>query len=31
MRWAEQVAHMGEIINVYKVLVWKAEGKTPLA
>jgi hypothetical protein len=30
MRWAENVARMGEDRNVYKVLVAKPEGKRPL-
>jgi hypothetical protein len=30
MRWAEHVAHMGEEIKVYKVLVGKPEGKRSL-
>jgi hypothetical protein len=30
MRWAGQVAHMGEGRNVYKDLVRKPEGKIPL-
>jgi hypothetical protein len=30
MRWAGQVAHMGEERKVYKVLVGKPEGKRPL-
>jgi hypothetical protein len=30
MRWAGHVARMGEGINVYRVLVGKPEGKTPL-
>jgi hypothetical protein len=30
MRWAEHVAHMGEEMKVYKVLVGKPEGKRPL-
>jgi hypothetical protein len=30
MRWAGHVAHMGEERKVYKVLVGKPEGKTPL-
>jgi hypothetical protein len=29
MRWAERVARMGEIINVYSILVGKPEGKRP--
>jgi len=27
MRWAEYVAHMGEMTDVYRVLVGKPEGK----
>jgi hypothetical protein len=27
MRWAEHVAHMGEMRNVYKILVGRHEGK----
>jgi hypothetical protein len=27
MRWAGHVAHVGEMINVYKMLVGKSEGK----
>ena len=30
MRWEEHVARMGEKIGVYRVLVWKPEGKRPL-
>jgi hypothetical protein len=30
MRWAEHVARMGERRGVYRVLVWKPEGKRPL-
>jgi hypothetical protein len=30
MRWAEHVALMGERRGVYRVLVGKPEGKTPL-
>jgi hypothetical protein len=30
MRWAEYIAHMGERSCVYKVLVGKPDGKTPL-
>jgi hypothetical protein len=30
MRWAGHVAHMGEERNVYRVLVWRPEGKRPL-
>jgi hypothetical protein len=30
MRWAGHVARMGEGRNVYRVLVWKPEGKRPL-
>jgi hypothetical protein len=30
MRWAEHVAHMGEERKVYKVLVAKPKGKSPL-
>jgi hypothetical protein len=30
MRWAEHVAHMGEERKLYRVLVWKPEGKRPL-
>jgi hypothetical protein len=30
MRWAEQVARMGEERVVYRVLVGKPEGKRPL-
>ena len=30
MRWAGHVACMGEERGVYKVLVWKPEGKRPL-
>jgi hypothetical protein len=30
MRWAGQVARMGEWRNVYRVLVGKPEGKGPL-
>ena len=30
MRWARHVAHMGEERGVYKVLVWKPEGRRPL-
>jgi hypothetical protein len=30
MRWVGHVAHMGERRGVYRVLVWKPEGKRPL-
>jgi hypothetical protein len=30
MRWAEHVARMGERRDVYRVLVWRPEGKRPL-
>jgi hypothetical protein len=30
MRWAEHVAHMGDRIRLYRVLVGKPEGKRPL-
>ena len=30
MRWAEHVAHMGEMRGVYRVLVDKPEGTRPL-
>jgi len=30
MRWAGHVARMGEKRGVYRVLVWKPEGKRPL-
>ena len=30
MRWAGHMAHMGERRGVYRVLVWKREGKRPL-
>jgi len=30
MRWAGHVARMGERRGVYRVLVWKPEGKRPL-
>ena len=30
MRWAGHVARMGEGRGVYRVLVWKPEGRTPL-
>jgi len=30
MRWAGHVARMGERRCVYRVLVWKPEGKRPL-
>jgi hypothetical protein len=30
MRWAGHVAHMGEVRNVYRVLVGKPKGKRPL-
>jgi hypothetical protein len=29
MRWARDVAHMGEVRNVYKILNGKPEGKRP--
>jgi len=29
MRWAVRVAHMGEMKNVYSILVGKPEGKRP--
>jgi len=30
MRWAGHVARVGERRGVYRVLVWKPEGKRPL-
>jgi hypothetical protein len=30
MRWAGHIAHIGEKISSYKVLVGKPEGKRPL-
>jgi len=30
MRWAGHVSRMGERRGVYRVLVWKPEGKRPL-
>jgi hypothetical protein len=30
MRWAGNVAQMGEKRNAYRLLVWKPEGKRPL-
>ena len=30
MRWAGHVARMGENRGVYRVLVWKPEGNSPL-
>jgi hypothetical protein len=30
MRWAEHVARMGDMRNVYRLLVGKPEGKRPL-
>ena len=30
MRWAGQVARMGKKRGVYKILMWKPEGKGPL-
>ena len=30
MRWAGHVARMGEEMGVYRVLLWKPEGKSPL-
>jgi len=30
MRWAGHVAHLGEERGVYRVLVWKPEGRRPL-
>jgi hypothetical protein len=30
LRWVVQVACMGELINAYKILVGKPEGKRPL-
>jgi hypothetical protein len=29
MRWAGHIAHMGEMRNVYKILLEKLEGKKP--
>jgi len=29
MKWAIQVAHVGEVRNAYKILVGKPEGKRP--
>jgi hypothetical protein len=31
IRWARHVARIGEIKNVYKILIGKHEGKKPLA
>jgi hypothetical protein len=28
-RWSDHVAHMGDTINTYKILVGKSEEKTP--
>jgi hypothetical protein len=28
VRWVEHVAHMGELRNIYSILVGKPEGKT---
>jgi len=30
MRWAGHAAHMGEETGVYRVLLWKPEGKRPV-
>jgi hypothetical protein len=30
MRWAGHIARMGERRGVYRILVWKPEGKRPL-
>jgi len=30
MRWSEHVDNMGEVRNVYKILIGKIEGKRPL-
>jgi hypothetical protein len=30
VRWAEHVARIGELRNVYKMLIIKSEGKRPL-
>jgi hypothetical protein len=30
MKWAGHVARMGKIRSVYRILVWKPEGKVPL-
>jgi hypothetical protein len=30
MKWAERVSRMGDTRNIYKILVGKPEGKTPL-
>jgi hypothetical protein len=30
MRWVEHVARIGERRGIYRVLVWKPEGKRPL-
>jgi hypothetical protein len=30
MRWDGHVAHMGELINAYKISVGNPEGKSPL-
>jgi hypothetical protein len=30
MRWAGHVARMGELINAYRIMVGKPEGKRPL-
>jgi hypothetical protein len=30
MRWAGHVAHMGEMISAYNILVGRPEGKLPL-
>jgi len=29
MRWAGHVAHMGEMINMYKIVIGKPERKMP--
>jgi hypothetical protein len=31
IRWTEHVARIGNVINAYKVLIGKSEGKRPLA
>jgi len=30
MRWAGHVARMGDSRSIYRILVWKPEGKRPL-
>jgi hypothetical protein len=30
LKWAEHVAHIGDVRNLHKIFVWKPEWKRPL-